>query len=49
VLKQAGAFTFLSNYTFGKALGIRGENGAATGDPTVLANNYGTLPNSDAL
>jgi hypothetical protein len=44
--KQAGAFTFLSNYTFGKALGIRGENGSATGDPTVLANNYGTLPNN---
>jgi len=44
--KQAGHFTFLSNYTFGKALGIRGENGAASGDPTVLANNYGTLPNN---
>ena len=44
--KQAGALTFLSNYTFGKALGIRGENGSATGDPTVLANNYGTLPNN---
>jgi hypothetical protein len=44
--KQAGAFTFLSNYTFGKALGIRGESGSATGDPTVLANNYGTLPNN---
>jgi hypothetical protein len=44
--KQAGGFTFLSNYTFGKALGIRGENGSGTGDPTVLANNYGTLPNN---
>ena len=44
--KQAGHLTFLSNYTFGKALGIRGENGAAIGDPTVLANNYGTLPNN---
>lgn len=44
--KQAGALTFLSNYTFGKALGIRGEDGSATGDPTVLANNYGTLPNN---
>jgi len=44
--KQAGPLTFLSNYTFGKALGIRGENGSATGDPTVLANNYGTLPNN---
>jgi len=42
--KQAGHFTFLSNYTFGKALGIRGENGSAIGDPTVLRNNYGTLP-----
>lgn len=44
--KQAGPLTFLSNYTFGKALGIRGENGSATGDPTVLGNNYGTLPNN---
>ena len=44
--KQAGHLTFLTNYTFGKALGIRGENGAATGDPTVLRSNYGTLPNN---
>jgi len=44
--KQAGAFTFMTNYTYSKALGIRGENGAATGDPTVLGNNYGTLPNN---
>jgi len=44
--KQAGRLTVLSNYTFSKALGIRGENGSATGDPTVLANNYGTLPNN---
>jgi hypothetical protein len=44
--KQAGALTFLSNYTYGKALGIRGEDGSASGDPTVLANNYGTLPNN---
>jgi len=44
--KQAGAFTFLSNYTFGKALGIRGEDGAATGDPLDLRSNYGTLPNN---
>jgi len=44
--KQAGHLTFLSNYTFSKALGIRGENGSATGDPTVLQNNYGTLPNN---
>lgn len=44
--KQAGHFTFMTNYTFSKALGIRGENGAATGDPTKLGNNYGTLPNN---
>lgn len=43
--KQAGHFTFMANYTFSKALGIRGENGAATGDPLNLAANYGTLPN----
>jgi len=44
--KQSGRLTFLTNYTFSKALGIRGENGAASGDPTVLANNYGTIPNN---
>jgi len=44
--KQSGPLTFLTNYTFSKALGIRGEGGAASGDPTVLANNYGTLPNN---
>src|SRR5215472_6791633 len=44
--KQAGHLTFLTNYTFSKALGIRGENGAATGDPLNLASNYGTLPNN---
>jgi hypothetical protein len=44
--KQAGRFTFLSNYTFGKALGIRGEDGSATGDPLNLRSNYGTLPNN---
>jgi hypothetical protein len=44
--KQSGPLTFLTNYTFGKALGIRGEGGSATGDPTVLRNNYGTLPNN---
>lgn len=43
--KQAGHLTFLANYTFSKALGIRGEDGAATGDPLNLRNNYGTLPN----
>jgi hypothetical protein len=44
--KQSGHFTFMTNYTFSKALGIRGEDGAATGDPTNLRNNYGTLPNN---
>ena len=44
--KQSGPLTFLTNYTFGRALGIRGEGGAASGDPTVLKNNYGTLPNN---
>jgi Carboxypeptidase regulatory-like domain len=43
--KQQGHLTWLANYTYSKALGIRGENGAATGDPTDLKNNYGTLPN----
>jgi hypothetical protein len=43
--KQQGHLTWLANYTFSKALGIRGENGAATGDPTNLKNNSGTLPN----
>jgi len=44
--KQAGRFLFMTNYTFSKALGIRGENGAAVGDPTNLSNDYGTLPNN---
>jgi hypothetical protein len=44
--KQAGHFTFMTNYTFSKALGIRAENGAPAGDPTNLRNNYGTLPNN---
>ncbi|PYT84496.1 MAG: carboxypeptidase regulatory-like domain-containing protein [Acidobacteria bacterium] len=44
--KQSGGLTYLANYTFGKALGIRGENGAAAGDPTNLRSNYGTLPNN---
>jgi hypothetical protein len=44
--KQTGPVTFMTNYTWGKALGIRGEGGAATGDPTSLKNNYGTLPNN---
>jgi len=44
--KQEGHFIYMANYTFSKALGIRGENGAASGDPTNLKNNYGTLPNN---
>jgi hypothetical protein len=46
--KQAGRFTYMANYTWGKALGIRGENGGGgnIGDPTNLKNNYGTLPNN---
>jgi hypothetical protein len=43
--KQSGRINYLANYTFSKALGIRGEGGSTTGDPTNLANNYGTLPN----
>lgn len=44
--KQQGHSIFMLNYTFSKALGIRGENGSATGDPTDLAHNYGVLPNN---
>ncbi len=44
--KQQGPLTFLTNYTFSKALGIRGENGSAVGNPTDLRNNYGTLPSN---
>jgi len=44
--KQSGPLTFLTNYTWSKALGIRGENGSQTGDPTNLKNNYGTLPSN---
>jgi hypothetical protein len=44
--KQSGPLTFLTNYTYSKALGIRGENGSQTGDPTSLKNNYGTLPSN---
>ena len=29
--KQSGPFTFMTNYTFSKALGIRGENGFGFG------------------
>jgi len=44
--KQQGHLIYMINYTFSKALGVRGENGSATGDPTSLAHNYGTLPNN---
>ncbi len=44
--KQQGRLIYMVNYTFSKALGIRGENGSATGDPTSLSHNYGTLPNN---
>jgi hypothetical protein len=44
--KQQGRLIYMLNYTYSKALGVRGENGSATGDPTSLANNYGTLPNN---
>jgi hypothetical protein len=43
--KQSGHMTYMLNYTFSKALGIRGEGGSPTGDPTNLSNNYGVLPN----
>jgi len=43
--KQSGRLNWLANYTFSKSLGVRGEGGAPTGDPTNLANNYGVLPN----
>jgi hypothetical protein len=44
--KQSGPLNFMANYTFSKVLGIRGEGGAGTGDPTNLRNNYGTLPSN---
>jgi len=43
--KQSGHANWLMNYTFSKALGIRGENGAALGDPINIRNDYGVLPN----
>ena len=48
--KQAGPVTFMTNYTFGKTLGIRdgeSDNGAGNGvaaDPWNLKDNYGVLP-----
>ena len=42
--KQKGAFIFGVNYTWAKALGIRGDyRTGAIGDPSTLRNNYGYL------
>jgi hypothetical protein len=42
--KQKGAFIYGANYTWAKALGIRGDYRTGTiGDPSVLRNNYGYL------
>jgi hypothetical protein len=42
--KQKGPLNFNINYTWSKALGIRGDyRTGAVGDPTVLRNNYGYL------
>jgi hypothetical protein len=44
--KQSGHGNWLVNYTFSKALGIRGENGTSgVGDPINIKNDYGVLPN----
>jgi hypothetical protein len=44
--KQSGHVNFLLNYTFSKALGIRGEGGGPGNlDPLNLNNDYGILPN----
>ncbi|HWR54728.1 MAG TPA: carboxypeptidase-like regulatory domain-containing protein [Bryobacteraceae bacterium] len=44
--KQSGRFTFMTNYTFSKALGIRNENGGNGGDDVNLKNMYGVLGNN---
>jgi hypothetical protein len=42
--KQKGKFIFGANYTWAKALGIRGDyRTGAVGDPSTLRNNYGYL------
>ena len=42
--KQKGGFIFNANYTWSKALGIRGDyRTGAVGDPSNLRNNYGYL------
>jgi hypothetical protein len=44
--KQSGHINFMVNYTFSKALGIRGEGGGPGGlDPLNISNDYGVLPN----
>ncbi len=44
--KQSGHANWLANYTFSKALGIRGENSSnGVGDPLDANLNYGVLPN----
>ena len=44
--KQSGHGNWLVNYTFSKALGVRGENGTSgVGDPINIRNDYGVLPN----
>ncbi|MDP9050490.1 MAG: carboxypeptidase-like regulatory domain-containing protein [Acidobacteriota bacterium] len=43
--KQSGALTYNLNYTWSKAMGIRGGvNGGAVGDSLNMRNNYGLLP-----
>jgi hypothetical protein len=42
--KQKGSFIYRVNYTWSKALGIRGDyRTGMVGDPSVLRNNYGYL------
>jgi hypothetical protein len=44
--KQSGHLNWLANYTFSKALGVRGENSSnGVGNPLDPAANYGVLPN----
>jgi hypothetical protein len=44
--KQSGHINYLLNYTFSKALGVRGEGGGPGNlDPLSLTNDYGVLPN----
>jgi hypothetical protein len=44
--KQSGHVNYLVNYTFSKALGIRGENtSSGVADQINVKNDYGVLPN----